>query len=97
MTNAEFNYTKHSQEKMFSRCISHEDVKTCLNYGTKIHRTGIQFYILRDKDIQQNQLSKKLNGLCVLIDNDIVITTYKNRQAVTNTKKLSKENKRKFY
>jgi hypothetical protein len=98
MTTSELNFSRHSQERMLSRKISQEDISICLNYGKKLHRTGIRFYILRDKEVSRECLPERLSGLCVLISNDeTIITAYKNRQAITFTKKLNKENLKKFH
>lgn len=95
MTNLFFS--NHSSDRMKSRKISNLEIQTCIKYGSKIHRTGIKFYILLSKHIQKYDLPKKLEGLCVLISSDNkVITTYKNKDAIYYIKRLSKENLKKF-
>lgn len=90
-------FTVHSSDRMSNRKISGVDIQTCINYGAKIHRTGIRFYVLLSKQIAKYGLPRKLEGLCVLISPDNkVITTYKNKDAISYIKKLSKENLRKF-
>lgn len=92
-----FLFTSHSSDRMSSRKISGVDIQTCIQYGLKIHRTGIRFYVLLSKQIAKYGLPQKLNGLCVLISQDNkVITTYKNKDAISYIKRLSKENLRKF-
>lgn len=90
-------FSHHSSERMNTRKISGIDIQTCIKYGAKIHRTGIKFYVLLRKQIEKYDLPKKLEGLCVLISNDNkIITTYKNKDAIYYIKRLSKENLKKF-
>lgn len=90
--------TKHSRSQMSFRKISERDIETCLSFGDVIHKTGIEFHIISKKVIKTNQLPEKLHGLCVLVDsNNLVITTYKNTNAISNTKRLSKDNLKKFF
>ncbi len=92
-----FLFTVHSSHRMSTRKISGVDIQLCITYGAKIHRTGIKFYVLLSKQIRKYGLPQKLNGLCVLISPDNkVITTYKNKDAISYIKKLSKENLKKF-
>lgn len=90
-------FSSHSSERMNARKISGIDIQMCIKYGSKIHRTGIKFYVLLRKQIEKHNLPKKLEGLCVLISNDNkIITTYKNKDAIYYIKRLSKENLKKF-
>lgn len=95
MTNSSF--TPHSLKRMNMRRISKEYIDLCIKYGEKIHRTGITFYVLLKKNIRGLNLPKNLEGLCVLIASDnVLITAYKNKNAISDIKKLNKQNLKKF-
>lgn len=89
-------FTNHSYLKMSLRNIKQNDVNTCLIFGDVIHKTGVKFHILSKKKIIENKLSEKLEGLCVLVSKDnFIITAYRNKKAISKTKRLSKENLKK--
>lgn len=95
MTNSSF--TPHSLKRMNMRRISKEYIDLCIKYGEKIHRTGITFYIILKKNIEKIKLPQDLEGLCVLVGADnTLITVYKNRNAISDIKKLNKQNLKKF-
>jgi hypothetical protein len=95
------NFSKHSLKRINMRRIDQKCIDLCLNYGKKIYRTGIVFYVLLKRTIEKLQLPKELEGLCVLVAHDnTIITVYKNREAASEVKKLNKynlkKNKKKF-
>ena len=76
--------------------LKNEDVFLCLRYGRKSYRAGACFYTILDRDIRKWNLPQRLSGLCVLVgDKNVLITVYKNKKAISNTKKLSKFNLKK--
>jgi len=78
----------HCSKRMLERNISQEALDICLEYGKKIYRTGITFYVLLEKTIKKYLLPEKLKGLCVLVTHDdMIITTYKNKKAISKIKK----------
>lgn len=87
------NITKHFLKKQYSRRIKKEDISLCLKYGRKIYRAGACFYTILNRDIKKLNLPERLSGLCVLVaEKNTLITVYKNQNAISNTKKLTKFN-----
>lgn len=91
------NYTVHALKRMSERKISKTDIQICIEYGKKIHRTGIKYYIILSKQVLEYGLSQRFNGLCILLSSDdTLITTFKNKDAFNYIKKLSKINMKKL-
>lgn len=90
--------SNHAKERMAKRNISHNEISACLKYGEKIHRSGVCFSVLLEKNLRQFCLPNNLNGLCVLTAKDnTIITVYKSKSAYSEIKKLSKMDIKKFY
>lgn len=88
-----YNFSNHFYSRISLRNIKQNDVNLCLIFGDVIYKTGIRFYILSKKKIIENSLSEKLEGLCVLVSRDnFIITAYRNKSAISKTKRLSKLN-----
>lgn len=81
-------FTAHSLERMKERNILKTDVFVCLNFGTVLYEKFSKMYILTKKNIAKRNLIFSLTGLCVIVDGNTVITTYKNR---TVLKKLEEK------
>lgn len=91
------NYTNHALRRMSERKITKNDIQICIQYGYKIHRTGIRYYVILNKQIIENGLPEKFNGLCALISNDeSLITAFKNKDALNHIRRLSKMNLKKL-
>jgi hypothetical protein len=89
----ELNSSLHASKRMSLRGISNDLISICIEHGHKVYRTGIVFYILLGKTVKKLNLPQALEGLCVLVSHDnTIITTYKNRKAISNVKKLDKFN-----
>jgi len=90
------NLSNHASIRSLERGIIFNDIQTILALVKPIYRTGIQFYYCREKDIPFNLRNeenfRKLIGWTILVNNDDVITTYKNlsKKAFRNIKKKSK-------
>jgi hypothetical protein len=94
----EINFTTHSIKRMANRKITRQEIEICLSYGEVIYKTGAKYHILSRKVLNQWGLSERLNGLCVIVSRDeYIITTFKNREVFSYTKRLSKNDLRKFY
>lgn len=85
------NLTYHALSRSSARNIKLSDIELCLHFGEKIHKTKIKFYFMSKKTLKNNNIDFCIEGLCVLVSNDnTVITAYKNKDAISNIKKLSK-------
>lgn len=83
--------TYHAISMSSARNIKLNDIDLCLRFGEKIHKTKIQFYFMSKKALKNNNIDFCIEGLCVLVSNDnTVITVYKNKDAISDIKKLSK-------
>lgn len=90
------NFSNHSLKRINMRRIDQRYIDICLNYGKKIYRTGIVFYVLLKKTVDKLHLPKEIEGLCILVAHDnTIITVYKNRDAISEVKKLNKYNLKK--
>lgn len=85
------NLTYHALSRSSARNIKLSDIDLCLRFGEKIHKTKIKFYFMSKKALKNNNIDFCIEGLCVLVSNDnTIITAYKNKDAISNIKKLSK-------
>ncbi|MBC7473767.1 MAG: DUF4258 domain-containing protein [Candidatus Sericytochromatia bacterium] len=95
---SQLNFTNHSIKRMSKRKISWQEIEICLSYGDVIHKTGAKHHVISRKVLSQWGLSEKLNGLCVIVSKDeYIITTFKSKNIISYTKRLSKNDLRKFY
>jgi hypothetical protein len=91
-----YNFTNHACSRMYNRIVNRNDILLCLKFGEVFYKTGIKFHVITKKIINKYHLSYELDGLCVLVShNNRVITTYKNKEAISQIKRLSKNNKKK--
>ena len=84
------NLTQHAVLRMAQRNLSFDDLEYVLEHGERVHKTGVTMYILRKRDILQNDRKKseitRLEGTVVLTgfsqDGNLeVITLYRNKSA----------------
>jgi hypothetical protein len=78
--------TNHSRQRCAQRGIDERAIAFVLRYGQKIHRTGVTFYFLGQRDIpdayRRDDRYAKLEGTTLLISPEGgLITTYRNRRA----------------
>jgi hypothetical protein len=90
------SFTNHAEKRSKNRSISKNEIEICINYGHRVHKTGAIFFIISKKIIKEYNLPEKLNGLCVITKDNYVITAYKNINVISNTKRLSKQNLKKY-
>jgi hypothetical protein len=91
---------------MAQRNISLVDLEYVLEHGERVHKTGLTIYVLRKRDILQNDRKKseitRLEGTVVLTgfsqDGNVeVITTYRNKRAFRAIRYKAKyDNRRKY-
>lgn len=90
------NMTRHGELRCDQRGFSRAEVAAVMESGTKIHRTGIVFYVMTKKDVMKRQQDKRrlkdLEGLTVLVSQDSgsVISVYKNKAALSTIRKKGK-------
>lgn len=75
-------HTDHAQLRETERSFLSRAVEYVVQHGTLVHRTGIEFYILRDDDLphadRRNDTIARLRGTVVLVGrNGAVITLYR--------------------
>ena len=100
------NLTQHAVLRMAQRNISLDDLEYVLEHGERVHKTGVTIYILRKRDIPQNDRKKseitRLEGTVVLTgfsqDGNLeVITMYRNKSAFRTLRCKEKYDYRRKY
>ena len=95
--------TKHAENRASKSGINFEQIKLCVQYGEEIYRTGGLFFFMSDKCLKKlkkiyGAYLSKLEGLVVLTQNSntslVVVTVYKDRQAMKVIRKKQKYNNR---
>ena len=101
-----FALTKHAILRMAQRNVSLSDLEYVLEHGDRIYRTGITIYILRMRDILQNDRKNyaitRLQGTVVLTaftqDGRLeIITIYRNQSARKDIRSKAKYDRRSRY
>lgn len=90
------NFTIHGRKRMEQRNISEIELSYVLRYGTYVRKTGVDFVILRRRDIPRedrvHDTIVRLEGVVVLLSSDSCITTvYRNRNALRAIRKKRKD------
>jgi len=98
------NLTQHAVLRMAQRNISLGDLEYVLDHGERVYKTGVTIYVLRKRDIPQNDHKKseitRLEGTVVLTgfsqDGNLeIITLYRNKSAFRTLRcKAKYDNKR---
>ena len=87
-------FTDHAKKRAGQRGTALSLVAHVLEVQRCIHRQGYRFYYLTEKDLRYHPpaLQDRLRNLVVVMDawKDVVVTLYKNRQALTRIKKKPK-------
>jgi hypothetical protein len=77
----------HAQERANFRGIREDTVR----FGRKVHRQGLEFYVMLKKCLQDEWDSKcckrVVNTIVIVGGNDEVVTVYKNPKAYSSIKK----------
>jgi uncharacterized protein DUF4258 len=101
-----FRLSKHALLRMAQRNVSLHDLEYVLEHGKRINTTGITVYILRKRDIPQDDRNKseitRLEGTVVLTgftqNGDLeIITAYRNKSAFKAFRSKAKYDNRKRY
>ena len=95
--------TKHAENRASKRGINFEQIKLCIKYGEEIYKTGCLFFFMSNKCLKKlkkiyGSYLSKLEGLVVLTQNSntslVVVTVYKDRQAMKVIRKKQEYNNR---
>lgn len=83
---ADVTLTAHAQLRCAQRNISPRSVEYIVEHGTRVHRTGVTFYILRGRDIppadRRVDAYAKLEGTVLLVaDDGCLLTAYRHQGA----------------
>lgn len=101
-----FNLTKHAVLRMAQRNISLRDLEYVLEHGERVYKTGVTIYVLRKRDILQDDLKKsqitRLEGTVVLTgfsqEGDLeIITMYRDKSASRTIRCKEKYDHRRRY
>lgn len=90
------SFTRHAQTRLAQRGIRKQHIDLVLKYGQAINRQGFLFYYIPKHILAEQILPSELKyvrNLVVVVSggaSHLVITAYKNEQAVRNIKKKSK-------
>jgi hypothetical protein len=86
-------FTIHAGLCLAQRRLSAEDVEYVLEHGHRLRRTGVEFCVLRSRDIPpaDRRVAGHLEGTVVLVaDNGVAITVYRNRRALAEIRRKAK-------
>jgi len=95
--------TNHAKNRASKRGINFEQIKLCVQFGEEIYRTGRLFFFMSNKCLKKlkkiyGSYLSRLEGLVVLTQNSnaslIILTVYKDRQAMKIIRKKNKYNNR---
>lgn len=88
--------TDHAKKRKSQRGVSDEMIRLTLDYGKMFFRQGYNFYVLIKKLLPKSISSKlrdKSEGTVVVCKDEKIITTYKNRNALSKIKRKPKTKK----
>lgn len=73
--------SRHAEIRMQQRGIQRTDIELAMQYGRRIHAKGLTYYVIGRKEVtrlaQQGQNISSLSGLQVLVQDQLVVTTYR--------------------
>lgn len=87
------NISRHARHRASQRGLTEDELSFVLYFGRRLHRTGIMFVFLGQRDIPERYRRSHgyLTGATLLMAQDgTVITAYKNPEALKVIKKKSK-------
>jgi hypothetical protein len=86
-------FSRHARFRASQRGLTDDEIAFVLFFGRSIHRTGIRFVFLGQRDIPARfgRTHGHLAGLTVLVSHEgTVLTVYKNQAALRTIKKKDK-------
>ncbi len=87
--------SQHAQKRCAQRGINPDHLPYAVRYGKCLRRQGFQFFFLRGKDIPSTvppHTRGRIKNLCVVTRTsmpDLVVTVYRNPDALKNIKRKS--------
>ena len=88
------SFTYHSIRRSSQRGINEDDIKQITRYGRVIRKQGLRFFYMTGSELRFMPLGAqdKLKNLVIVMagSEDVVITAYKNKDAIRNIKRKSK-------
>ena len=88
--------SKHAKQRGAQSNLSEQDVELVRRYGVLEHRTGVRFYFMRRREVERNRYAEprleKLHDIVMIVSSDdrMVITVYRNRNALKEIRRKSK-------
>ena len=87
--------SSHARQRGAQSNLCECDVELVRKYGVLEHRTGVRFYFVRRREVERYHLAEprlaRLQGMVMIVSNDgIVITFYRNRDALKAIRRKSK-------
>lgn len=86
-------FALHARLRLAQRRLSAKEVEYVLEHGYPLRRTGVEFCVLRSRDIPptDHRVAGHLEGTVVLIaDDGVAITVYRNRRALAEIRRKAK-------
>jgi hypothetical protein len=86
-------FTIHARLRLAQRRLSAEEVEYVLEHGHRLRRTGVEFCVLRSRDIPpaDRRVAGHLEGTVVLVaDDGVAVTVYRNRRALAEIRRKAK-------
>ena len=86
----------HARLRAAQSNLCDRDLELVCRYGVLEHRTGVQFYFLRRRDVQRFPKVEprliRLHGVVVImsVEDEMIITIYRNRRALKDIRRKSK-------
>jgi len=90
------NLSSHAHKRISQRGISARHIDLVLQYGTCIYKQGLVFYYIQKADLMKKVLAVEQHAVRNLIvvesdgDEGVVVTAYKNLDAVKKIRKKTK-------
>ena len=92
--------SKHAVRRMSQRGITDEAIDFTLRWGKIYHRTGIVFFVLRQRDIRRSKRRdakvQRWEGTTILMSEDMIVSVYKNRD-ISDIRRKGKQDLAAFY
>ena len=95
MVNEKFHHSSHSLKRASRRGIRNAHLDIVIRFGRVEHRQGMKFYFMTDKEMRfcSPVMCDRVKNLVVVtsLDDDTLITCFKERNAIGHIKRKSKK------
>ena len=95
-SSARVEWSRHGRLRGAQSNLCDHDVELVRRYGVLEHRTGVRFYFVRTREVErfrsiEPRLPHLLNVVMIVAgDDDLVITVYRNRNALKEIRRKPK-------